>query len=78
MKDQIFNIGIFGTFDVENYGDLLFPSIAQAELSKRLGAVKVHAFSYNSKQPPQWPYVVTSVAELPERAGLLDAVVIGG
>ncbi len=78
MKEHILNIGIFGTFDVENYGDLLFPLIAQVELSKRLGAVKVHAFSYNSKQPPQWPYVVTSVAELPQRAGLLDAVLIGG
>ena len=78
MNNHIFNIGIFGTFDVENYGDLLFPLIAQAELSKRLGSVNVQAFSYNSKQPPEWPYNVTSVTELPRMAGSLDAALIGG
>lgn len=78
MTDRIFNIGIVGTFDVENYGDLLFPIIAQAELSKRLGPVKVSAFSYNSKQPPEWPYAVTSVTELPRMASSLDGLLIGG
>lgn len=62
MTTPIGHIGIFGTFDVENYGDLLFPLIAQAELTKRLGRVKVRAFSYNEKKTTDWPYEVTSMA----------------
>src|SRR6185295_13271983 len=71
-------VGICGTFDVENYGDLLFPLIAEAELTKRLGRVEVHAFSYHAKKRPEWPYTVTSVTELPHLIGSLDAVLIGG
>jgi len=33
------HLGISGTFDIENYGDLLFPMIAEAELTRRLGAL---------------------------------------
>jgi lipopolysaccharide transport system ATP-binding protein len=71
-------IGICGTFDVENFGDLLFPIIAETELSKRLGAVKLHRFSYHAKTPPQWPYTVTSLTDLPAIAANLDGMLIGG
>ncbi|HST23319.1 MAG TPA: polysaccharide pyruvyl transferase family protein [Blastocatellia bacterium] len=78
MRERVWQVASFGTFDVENYGDLLFPLIAEAELAERLGSVKLHRFSYNAKEPPDWPYTVTSVAELPEVAGSLDGVLIGG
>jgi len=78
MTGCTWHIGIFGTFDVENYGDLLFPILAEAELSKRLGAVQLHRFSYNAKSPAEWPYAVTSVSDLPELAEQLDGVLIGG
>jgi lipopolysaccharide transport system ATP-binding protein len=78
MIDKEWQIAILGTFDVENYGDLLFPIIAEAELTKRLGAVKLHRFSYHAKAPPNWPYHVTSLTELPKIAGNLDGVLIGG
>jgi hypothetical protein len=78
MKAHVWHIGLFGTFDVENYGDLLFPLIARAELTKRLGSVEVHPFSYNAKALPAWPYTVTSLAELPQMAEQLDGVLIGG
>lgn len=78
MRDGKWQIAAFGTFDVENYGDLLFPLVAEAELTERLGPVKLHRFSYNAKTPPDWPYAVTSVTELPEIAGRLDGVLIGG
>lgn len=78
MKTREWQIGVAGTFDVENYGDLLFPLVAEAELSARLGAVKLHRFSYRSKTPPDWPYPVTSVAELPQVASSLDGMLIGG
>jgi Rps23 Pro-64 3,4-dihydroxylase Tpa1-like proline 4-hydroxylase len=67
-----------GTFDVENYGDLLFPLIAEAELTQRLGRVHLHRFSYRTKAPADWPFAVTSVTELPRLAGKLDGLLIGG
>ncbi len=78
MRDRDWQIGLFGTFDVENYGDLLFPLIAEAELTERLGSVNLHRFSYNDKAPPDWPYKVTSLADLPHMARVLDGVLIGG
>lgn len=78
MKSRDRQIALLGTFDVQNYGDLLFPLIAEAELSERLGAIQLHRFSYHSKKPPDWPYAVTSLTELPQIAGTLDGVIIGG
>ena len=78
MPDREWQIGITGTFDVENYGDLLFPLLAEEELRRRLGAVNLHRFSYWEKQPPEWPYAVTSVAELPRMIDRLDGLLIGG
>jgi lipopolysaccharide transport system ATP-binding protein len=40
MQEQPWQIGICGTFDVANYGDLLFPLIAESELTERLGALR--------------------------------------
>ncbi|AKJ98227.1 ABC transporter ATP-binding protein [Pseudomonas chlororaphis] len=71
-------VAIFGTFDVENYGDLLFPILAEAELARRLGNVHLHRFSYHAKTPAEWPYAVTSLTELPRVAEDLDGVLIGG
>ena len=71
-------IGIAGTFDVQNLGDLLFPIIAEAELSRRIGPINLHRFSYGERNPPDWPYRVESVAALPRRAADLDAMLIGG
>ncbi len=71
-------IGICGTFDVSNYGDLLFPLIAEVELRRRLGDVTLRRFSYYSKTSPSWPYEVTPLAELPEMLPRLDGLLIGG
>lgn len=78
MSVREWQVGLFGTFDVQNYGDLLFPLVAEAELSKRLGPVKLHRFSYHAKTPPDWPYAVTSATELPHMIGGLDGMLIGG
>lgn len=77
MTERELQIGIFGTFDVENYGDLLFPLIAEAELSRRLGRIRLRPFSYHKRTPPDWPYSVTSLTELPRTVDL-DGIIIGG
>lgn len=74
MTNRELQIGMVGTFDVENYGDLLFPLIAEAELSQRLGPLRLHCFSYHQKAPPDWPFEVTSLSEFPRQAGNLDAL----
>lgn len=76
--EKQWQVAIFGTFDVANYGDLLFPLIAEKELQARLGSVKVRPFSYHERRTPEWPYDVTSVSELPEQIDTLDGVLIGG
>ncbi len=78
LDERTWQVAIFGTFDVENYGDLLFPIIAEAELARRLGSVELHRFSYHGKSRPEWPYGVTSLTELPRVAAGLDGVLIGG
>lgn len=78
MTGREWQIGIVGTFDVENYGDLLFPLLAEAELRERLGSVRMHRFSYRAKSVPDWPYEVTSVRDLPDRIDMLDGLLIGG
>lgn len=71
-------IGIFGTFDVRNWGDLLFPLLAQEELTRRLGEIEIIPFSYRSKNKDNWFYDVTSLDLLPEPVNDLDAIIIGG
>ncbi len=78
MSDRALRVGMVGTFDVDNYGDRLFPLIAQAELAERLGAVDVHCFSYQAKTAAEWPFPVTSVTELPRLVPTLDGLLVGG
>ena len=78
MSGRELQIGMCGTFDVANYGDLLFPLIAEVELTRRLGPIRLHRFSYFARTPPDWPYSVTPLADLPEMVGDLDGLLIGG
>jgi hypothetical protein len=78
MRERRWEIGICGTFDVANYGDLLFPLLAELELKERLGAVTLHRFSYHAKTRPDWPFDVTSVTALPQLIDHLDGLLIGG
>jgi lipopolysaccharide transport system ATP-binding protein len=78
MIDSEREIGICGTFDLENYGDLLFPIVAEKELNQRLGPLRMHRFSYASKAPPAWPYTVEALTDLPALAVHLDGLIVGG
>lgn len=79
-------IGIWGTFDLENFGDHLFPLIARRELSQRLPEVELRVFSplgwehptrLDGGQPaePLGPWGAVRCAEL---AHELDCVLVGG
>ncbi|MDX6400089.1 MAG: lipopolysaccharide transport system ATP-binding protein [Gaiellaceae bacterium] len=73
-------VGIVGGFDVMNFGDLLFPLLAEHELRERLGDVTVRAYSHNELAPPDWPYPVRALERLGHDldAQDLDLVLVGG
>jgi GT2 family glycosyltransferase len=70
-------VGIVGTFDVANYGDLLFPLLAEHELGKRLGELELVRYSH-SDPGPGWPFRVTPLDELPAALPSLDLLLVGG
>lgn len=71
-------VGIAGTFDVENYGDLLFPLIAAEALRRRDPDIAVIPFSPNARLSPPWPYKVRGLETLPDLLPQLAAMLIGG
>jgi GT2 family glycosyltransferase/glycosyltransferase involved in cell wall biosynthesis len=71
-------IGMVGTFDVENLGDLLFPPVAEHELRKRLGDIDLRLYSYRRKSAGLWPFDVESLGRLPQDIATLDGLLVGG
>ena len=71
-------IGIVGTFDLANFGDLLFPEILEAELGRRLKSIDIRRFSHRPMASPPWPYEVRPITELVETVDELDLLVVGG
>ena len=70
-------IGHFGTFDVKNYGDLLFPLILERRLAP-LGAEIVHFSPVGG--PPVWKDCLPTVpaGEIFESGKDFDALIVGG
>lgn len=71
-------IGMVGTFDVANFGDLLFPLVARHELARRLGPVEIRPFSYHARSAPSWPFDVIPLERLPAELPSLDLLLVGG
>ena len=74
-------IAQFGYFDLENYGDLLFPDILRNEIRKRNLNIQVDLFSNNGGHVLMGSGIpVYSTEELPKMHALrrYDAFVIGG
>ncbi|MDX1888204.1 polysaccharide pyruvyl transferase family protein [Mycolicibacterium sp. 050158] len=70
---------IFGTFDIGNFGDLMFPIIAAHGLSEN-GVDDVTKYSYQRKTSSSWFYDVEPIQDFPvhlEAEGV-DLVLIGG
>jgi hypothetical protein len=71
-------IGIVGTFDVANFGDLLFPLLAANELGERLGPHELVPYSYHDLGPDGWAYEVRSLGRLFHDLPELDLLLVGG
>ncbi len=79
-------VAIWGTFDVDNYGDHLFPLVARRELVARIPDVVVDAYSpFGSEHPtrldgavPTRSLGVQTEVRMDEFADAYDAVLVGG
>jgi hypothetical protein len=71
-------VGMAGTFDIENYGDLLFPVIAAAALKRRDQRIRVVPFSLNGKSETSWPFRVWPMEEMSASLFTLSVMLIGG
>lgn len=78
-------LGLWGTFDLENFGDMLSARILEEELVRRLPAARLRVFSpvgdsgpnrFAERQPPE-PLGPWSPARAAELAGELDCVIVG-
>ena len=77
-----YNIALFGTFNVENYGDLMFPEVFRKSMEKRGLDFELFLFSpgESSKKALDENTTVYSADEIDEIHAKynLHAVVIGG
>src|SRR5215475_4534181 len=71
-------IALCGTFDVRNFGDLVFPLIARHELQRRLGAVDVRPYCYGAKSASEWPFETRSNLDFQADLAHLGGVLLGG
>jgi lipopolysaccharide transport system ATP-binding protein len=78
MNEGQLRAGVTGTFDVLNFGDLLFPLVAEHELRKRNPGATLARYSYHEMREDVWPYAVRSLGRLPDDIGGLDLLLVGG
>ena len=75
------HIAQIGTFDLENYGDLLFPDVLEREIERRHLDIEVSLFSpIGGQKPFDCRRYVYPIMELPKVHSTkpIDAIVIGG
>ncbi len=77
-----YNIAQIGTFDYENIGDLLFPTVLEAQLKKRMNVNNLFLFSLNGCTRPldsenKEVYSIDKLEEIHLSKGI-DAIILGG
>lgn len=71
-------IAMFGTFDIANYGDILFPLVAEKMLSDRVPDLELRRYSYRPKTAASWHYDVRTIGQFREDIPDTDLILIGG
>ena len=75
-----YNVALVGSFDVENYGDLLFPIVLENELKNRINLNKIYMFSPNGGIKPFSKEKIYPVKDLEKiiQEKRIDVIMIGG
>ena len=71
-------VAVVGTFDVANFGDLLFPMLACRELTARIPGCEVIPFSYQQMSACSWPFDVRPLRDLAGEIDNFDLLLVGG
>jgi len=80
-------IGLFGTFDLENFGDMLIARVTRRELAARLPCASIRVFApfgypglnrFDGGEEPAEPLGAWNAERAAELAGELDCAVVGG
>lgn len=71
-------VAMFGTFDIANFGDILFPLVAEKMLRDRVSDLELRRYSYRAKSAAGWHYDVRAIGELERDLPETDLVLIGG
>lgn len=71
-------VSLFGTFDIANFGDVLFPYVTEAMLKARDPEVEIVRYSYRERRADSWFYDVRSIQSFPRAIAETDLVLIGG
>jgi lipopolysaccharide transport system ATP-binding protein len=67
-----------GTFDIENFGDLLFPLLARDALSRRLDHAELVFYAGTGRDASSWPFEVQPLSRLPSEIAGYDLLLVGG
>ena len=69
---------MFGTFDIANFGDILFPIVTE-EMFRRTGhPVELRRYSYRAKSAAEWHYDVRPIEAFESDVAETDLVLVGG
>ena len=71
-------VAVFGTFDIGNYGDLLFPYVLKEKLAQVDGSLRVELYSYREKTEADWIYPVRPIERYAQDVRDTAVAVIGG
>lgn len=78
---KVYNIAEIGSFDVENYGDLLFPIVLKGKLEKQIKIGEFILFSPNGGKKPfeeeTYVYPIDHLEKMHQKIHF-DAIIIGG
>ena len=71
-------VALIATADVGNFGDMLFPDLAEQALARRLGDVEMTVYGFRRMGGDDWPRPVEALSALPGALAETDLLVIGG
>jgi hypothetical protein len=71
-------VALIATADVGNFGDMLFPDLAEEALARRLGDVAMTVYGFRRMGGDDWPRPVEALSTLSMSLPETDLLVIGG
>lgn len=75
---DMLKIAMFGTFDIANFGDILFPIVTEHMFRRTGRAVELRRYSYRAKSAADWHYDVRPIEAFESDIADTNLVLVGG